>query len=239
MSVDSVEENAVEENAKHTVDAAISKILSFADVARRQGLLAVIPLIDKKALEDRNNIFEYGIAMVCNGFEAEIIEDILQNIRSIKKRSFEQAIIDTLSIIGVLSIQAGHNPNVIIQRLDSRIPEWCRGDLLKHRIAKINMKLVDEEAFPREYLRPEETETEFENLATLNDRQIQELLREVDTDTLVWALKGNEKMKGVFYHNMNNCNIETMEEDIKHIERGKSVDGQRKIVAAAKRLKFL
>jgi flagellar motor component MotA len=127
----------VTETAKDAVDAAIFKIECFSHTARKTGLLSLVPMLDKKKLEDRNNLFEYGIAMVCNEFDAAVIEDILQNIKLVKDATFTEKILDNLYIIGVLSIQAGLNPVILIQKLDSRVPEQCRSERLKKRITEI------------------------------------------------------------------------------------------------------
>jgi flagellar motor component MotA len=127
----------VTETAKDAVDAAIFKIECFSHTARKTGFLSLIPMLDKKKLEDRNNLFEYGIAMVCNGFDREEIEDILRSVRQNKDATFTERILDNLYIIGVLGIQAGLNPVILIQKLDSRVPEQCRSERLKKRITEI------------------------------------------------------------------------------------------------------
>lgn len=227
------------ESAKDAVDRAILKILTFSEISRKQGILAMIPALDKRALEDRNNLFEYGLALVCSGTSSEVIEDILQNIKDVKDPSFTQKILDTLFITGVLNIQAGYNSEIITLLLDSHVPEQCRSDWLKQRVTEINMKSVNEEGLPRVYFHPEKTGTEFEKIATLSDRQVQTLMRDCDTDTLVWAVRGNEKMKGVFYHNMSGRAAEIMEDDFKYIKEGRTIEAQQRILDAAKRLGFI
>jgi flagellar motor switch protein FliG len=229
----------VTETAKDAVDAAIFKIECFSHTAHKNGLLALIPMLNKKNLENRENLFEYGIAMVCNGVDAAEIEDILQNIKLLKDATFTERILDKLYIIGVLGIQAGINPTVLIQKLDSHVPEQCRSENLKKRITGISLQLVAEEGFPRVYLHPEEATTEFEKLATLTNEQIQKIMREVDTETLVWAVRDNEKMKGVFYHNMSGKCAENIESDIKNIQENETLTAQKRIVGVAERLKFI
>jgi flagellar motor switch protein FliG len=229
----------VTETAKDAVDAAIFKIVCFSHTAHETGILSLTPMLDKKKLEDRNNLFEYGIALVCGGLDAEILEDILQNIKQLKDATFTEKILDNLYIIGVLGIQMGMDPALLTQKLDSRVPEQCRSERLKKRITEINLQLVTEEKFPRVYLHPGETITEFEKLATLTDEQIQKIMRNVDTETLVWAVRDNEKMKGVFYHNMSGSCAEMMEINIKDIQDNKTIDAQKYIVTIAERLKFI
>jgi hypothetical protein len=227
------------EIAKKAVDTAISRILSFSDISRNQGLLVVIPYLDKKALKDRNNLFEYGISMVCYGYDAEIIKEILQNIQKLKECDDTQKLIDTLYIIGVLGVQRGDNPMVLVQWLDARIPESHRSDQLKERITEINLCFVNEDKFPRVYLRPEEAATEFEKIAALTDKQIQIIMREVDTDTLVQAVWENERMKNVFYHNMSSRAAEMMEFDIKYDQEARTRSAQNRIIQVARNLAFI
>jgi hypothetical protein len=229
----------ITEITKDAVDAAIYKIECFSLAAHKTGLLSLIPMLDKEKLENRNNLFEYGIAMACNGIDAEIIEDILCSIKLNKDATFTEKILDNLYIIGVLGIQSGLNPIVLRQKLDSRVPEQCRSKILKECITGICLQLVTEEKYPRVYLRPEETITEFEKLATLTNEQIQQVMREVDTETLVWAVRDNDKMRNVFYHNMSSRCAEMMESGIQDIRNNKTMAAQRHIITIAERLKFI
>jgi hypothetical protein len=58
----------------------------------------------------------------------------------------------------------------------------------------------------------------------------------VDTETLVWAVLENEKMKNVFYHNMSNAAVELMENDIKDIQEYKTIKAKKKIVVIDEKL---
>ncbi len=55
----------------------------------------------------------------------------------------------------------------------------------------------------------------FENLMVLSDRELQRMLREVDTENLVLALKGSEEaIRNKFYNNMSRRASEMLREDI-------------------------
>ncbi len=55
----------------------------------------------------------------------------------------------------------------------------------------------------------------FENLLALSDREMQRLLREVETESLVLALKGSEEnMRNKFYNNMSRRAADMLKEDI-------------------------
>ena len=234
-----IDRRSAPEKAKEGVDAAIESIMAFHERARTYGLLSMLPCINKNAVQDRNNLLEYGLALVCMGVDGAEIADILQNIQSHKEASYSQKIIDTLYIVGVLAIQQGTSPSQLIQRLDSRVPEQSRSEALKKRIAEIALSLVDEEEYERVYLHPEEAAAEFEKLASLTDSQVQQLMRDIDSETMAWAVRDNEKIKGVFLHNMSGAAVEGMEADIKDLREGKVLQAQKKIVAAAQRHKFI
>jgi flagellar motor switch protein FliG len=103
----------------------------------------------------------------------------------------------------------------------------------------MSLHFINEEEFPRIYLHPEETATEFEKIATLTDRQIQIIMREVDTDTLVQAVWKNEQMKSVFYHNMSGRAAEMMEFDIEYDQETRTKSAQKKIIRIAERMGFI
>lgn len=55
----------------------------------------------------------------------------------------------------------------------------------------------------------------FENLMSLSDREMQRMLREIETESLVLALKGSEEsMRNKFYNNMSRRAAEMLKEDI-------------------------
>lgn len=80
----------------------------------------------------------------------------------------------------------------------------------------------------------------FENLADLDDRSIQTLLREVSSDSLLLAMKGSdETMKEKFFKNMSKRAAEMLRDDLaaKGPVRLSEVEGaQKEILAIARRL---
>jgi flagellar motor switch protein FliG len=64
-------------------------------------------------------------------------------------------------------------------------------------------------------------------------------LREIDTDTLVRAVRDNERMKNVFYHNMNSRTAEMMEFDVKYNQENEIKSAQNKIIRTAEKLGFI
>jgi len=129
-----IDRRSIPEISKETVEKTIRKILVFSENARKEGLLALEDSVDKDLLQDRNNLFEYGISFVIDGTDYTLIEKILRNIQSLKEQSYTQKIIDNICIEGVLAIQRGDHPNYILRLLDSLVPEQSRSDWLKNEI---------------------------------------------------------------------------------------------------------
>jgi flagellar motor component MotA len=91
--------------------------LEYAQIARREGLLALDDYLDS-AKADERDIFEYGIRFVIDGVKRELIEKILSNI--ISQEPDEQ--MKTLKIIqkeAALMIQEGMNPRMVYAVLNS------------------------------------------------------------------------------------------------------------------------
>lgn len=80
----------------------------------------------------------------------------------------------------------------------------------------------------------------FDNLAAIDDRGLQSLLREVETETLITALKGaDESLREKFFGNMSKRAAETLREDLdaKGPVRLSDVEAaQKDIVATARRM---
>lgn len=80
----------------------------------------------------------------------------------------------------------------------------------------------------------------FEDIAKLDDRSIQVILRSIDHETLRLALKGaDDQIKGLLYRNMSQRSVETMMEDLEIMEapRIKELEtAQQRVANIARRL---
>jgi len=123
---------------KETIDGVIKRIISFSEKARREGLLSLEGELDKTVLQFRQNLFEYGMRFVIDGTDTKLIKKILRNIKKHKTPQESQKVIDNLCIAGVLGIQRGDNPQILLVLLDSIVPENARSNWLKEEVNKIN-----------------------------------------------------------------------------------------------------
>jgi flagellar motor component MotA len=95
----------------------VQRAMHCSEKARREGLLSLEEeLCNEKA--DGRDIFEYGLRFVIDGFDSEIIRDILSNIISQEKDEQKQTL-KNIQQEAVLSIQAGDNPRILYAKLNS------------------------------------------------------------------------------------------------------------------------
>jgi flagellar motor component MotA len=93
------------------------RALKYSEKARREGLLSLEDDLDQAKINARD-IFEYGMRLVIDGVDYELIEEILANI--IKQEKDEDIIIlKTIQKDAVLTIQAGTNPRLLCALLNS------------------------------------------------------------------------------------------------------------------------
>ena len=96
------------------------EILRYSNVARKEGLISLEEVaIDKELIQ-----------MVVNGCDPEVVKRVIL----LKYFSSEQTVIEKIknimSIHGLLSIQAGENPRIILQMLANMIPSDVRDQAL-------------------------------------------------------------------------------------------------------------
>jgi flagellar motor component MotA len=95
----------------------LKRALTFANKARREGLLALEEEIDEVKANERD-IFEYGLQFVIMGLDCEIIDKILCNIIAQEKDDYMR-ILKNIQKAAVLSIQEGTNPRIMYAILNS------------------------------------------------------------------------------------------------------------------------
>jgi flagellar motor component MotA len=95
----------------------MKRTLHYSEIARREGLLALEDFIDSDKVRNRD-IFYYGMRLVIDGTEAELVNKILSNI--IKQEKDEQTVLlKTMQKEAVLGIQDGMNTRVLYYLLNS------------------------------------------------------------------------------------------------------------------------
>ena len=173
-------------------------------------------------------------ANVLEGLSPELQSDIIKRMATLKSvpHEFIADIAKTLEkeiiVSGVSNLQPGgitlvadimnkmnrSTENAIMKSLDDNVPEIA---------AEIRKKMFT-----------------FEDILKLDDRSIQELLREVSTEDLGRALKVvDEEMRGVIFKNMSKRGAEMLKEDIEMmppIRLSEIEKSQRIIIDATKKL---
>jgi flagellar motor switch protein FliG len=173
-------------------------------------------------------------ANVLEGLSPELQSDIIRRMATLKSvpHEFIADIAKTLEkeiiVGGVSNLQPGgitlvadimnkmnrSNENAIMKSLDDNVPEIA---------AEIRKKMFT-----------------FEDILKLDDRSIQELLREVSTEDLGRALKVvDEEMRGLIFKNMSKRGAEMLKEDIEMmppIRLSEIEKSQRIIIDATKKL---
>ena len=95
----------------------MKRAIEYSEKARREGLLALEDLIDCEKARNRD-IFEYGLQLVTDGVDSEIIGKILSNL--IRQEKDENAVLlKTLQKEALLAIQCGEYTIRIYQLLNS------------------------------------------------------------------------------------------------------------------------
>jgi flagellar motor component MotA len=95
----------------------LKRALTFAELARNEGLLALEGHIDHKKVYQRD-IFEYGMRFTIDGTDRSIIDKILSNIIKQEKNEMK-ALLKTIQKEAVLLIQVGYNPRIVATHLNS------------------------------------------------------------------------------------------------------------------------
>jgi flagellar motor component MotA len=113
--------------------ATITQLLHASEVSRREGLLALEETIhDQKKWEDRD-LYTVGMTFVIDGTDGNIIEKWFETVihSSYRDDDYFELIIANIIKTGVLGIQEGSNPRVLLQMMDALIPQQYRTDLFK------------------------------------------------------------------------------------------------------------
>lgn len=106
------------------------EILRYSNVARKEGLISLEEVAIEKEKDPEGGFDKELIQMVVNGCDPEVVKRVIL----LKYFSSEQTVIEKIknimSIYGLLSIQAGENPRIILQMLANMIPSDVRDQAL-------------------------------------------------------------------------------------------------------------
>ena len=210
--------------------AFIKKALPLAEKSRREGLLSLTA--DPEKISERD-IFEYGLNFAIDGTDAAYIEKILGNIIAQEKDEYTR-IYKTMQKEAVMGIQQGLAPQMLYYILNSLSPISLKEDEAYKSMNADKAKTRDE-AFDKELavmlkaldeqlgIEPRneaDNKDEFtsDDIIRLDDRAIQYILRNVDSNVLAVALKtASLAIQGKFFKNMSHNSAIMLKEEIDYI----------------------
>lgn len=182
--------NEFTEEDRERCGDTVNKVLYLADLARKEGLLALESAID----ENDNFFLKLAVNLIVDGTYPELVEKVLNNfILSGNYNSYEKL---SACIItnGVLDIQAGENPMVIHLKIASMLGERHCSEYINNAVLKTNQKERYQSALSK--LEADKTETlkeseQFEALfLEMSDKSIQRILRNITNEDCVLAFSG-------------------------------------------------
>jgi len=104
---------------KESAIPTIQKIINFAYLARREGVLA----LEAETDEEENYFLKTGLMLIVDGTDPDLVRAILERLLLADEHTDAELLIRLLSIEGVLSIQQGENPYIILIKLGAMLGE--------------------------------------------------------------------------------------------------------------------
>ena len=103
------------------IESAIVRAVAFGKAARREGLLTLEEMLVLKDGFYRDDLFEYGMRLVIDGTDGELIDDLMSNIIKTESESDTQSTrtLKEIQKAACLAIQRGENPRILALRLTS------------------------------------------------------------------------------------------------------------------------
>jgi flagellar motor component MotA len=119
--------------------ALVARSLSLVEKATNEGLLSLEEMIDEEKFIQRD-IFEYGLRLVVDGLDYEIIERILTNIVGLEPDK-DKKLLKTIQKEAVLGICAGTNQRTLLMTLNSFVNIDVEDTMRKYyEIEKLEME---------------------------------------------------------------------------------------------------
>lgn len=193
-----LEGSSEEKEAK--VIEAYDLIIEFANVARREGFLALEECAEKLDTNDKSiELFSELLMLLVDGTEPKILAEIGINKMISNDLPSYDGLLNLLFFQGSRMLQAGENPCLIENYLKSMMPDSCRKMLEKREHKKeLSMSLERQEDSIRR-LCEDNKEPDNEDYGIINqtaltfmgisDRSMARLLREIDNTCIALAMK--------------------------------------------------
>jgi len=107
----------------------IKRALELSEKARREGLLALEEYLDIDGIA-RRNVFEYGLPLIIDGWDAVVIKKILDNLIALETDPVRKNIAQAKQE-AILSIAAGDNTRVLLIKLCAYFGEEFEKEMMK------------------------------------------------------------------------------------------------------------
>ena len=196
--------------------ALVTEIVSMANKAKRNGLLSLV----HEAEETPHFLLRKGLQLVLEGVSPEIVKKTLQYYILAGKYSGKALLERCLIMEGVTAIQNGINPTVIKELLLSLFGEdastdyeFENGDHRGNRLNAFYKKIEKDRATTPLGAKLGHT------IMQLNDRSIQQCLKEISTVDLARAVKGIEgKAQIKVFKNLPKRSAAILQETVEHLD---------------------
>ena len=196
--------------------ALIAQIVSMANKAKRNGLLSLV----QDAEEASNFLLRKGLQLVLEGVQPHLVKTTLEYYILSGSYTGKDLLERCIIMEGILAIQNGVNPQIIQELLVSLFGEEDQatyeaqfGDGKKNRLeAFFNKIKKDRAATPL-------SANLGHTIMQLDDRSIQQCLKEVSTVDLARALKGIDgKAQIKVFKNLPKRSAAILQETVEHLD---------------------
>lgn len=202
-----VRETTHEENRGELYFKTVNYIRIAADMARREGLLAIDPDPEYGMINQfipADDSFLHILSLIVNGTDAAFIMDIVLTRYYADDLKGTEAILALMRLVGGLAIQAGDNQMILCEKLESMIPRkfFAEYNAIKTREDAKNAKTQAEKLeetmqklCERDTIYLEENRMNLAGvlcdrmLEQITNQDMSRILREVDNVDLTFALK--------------------------------------------------
>lgn len=186
------------------VICAYERALSFTEIARREGLLALEEASEELYTTDSTEFFlRQQVLLIVDGTDPQLVAQIGMNRIVSNGYSSYEGLIVLMYYKAASMIQCGEHPYVMQAFLLSMLPAFIQQALQERKEENVPSKVSAKEEKGKKLISDlckEEKEIDDKDLSVINqtsltiralsDRELQRLLREIENNSLTLAMKG-------------------------------------------------
>lgn len=220
---------------------SIKIIADLANKSRRNGILA----LEGEMRKSNDFIIKKGIQFITDGVDPEYVKEVLETYITADNIKGKELLKRIIAIEGILCIQKGMNPTLIIEKLVAYLGTSCCNKIEeyfeigetaeKNKIKRYLEEIKNAAPMSKATVLLEDT------LSKLDDRSIQRILREFEIMDLVKAMKGaSGKIQTCILRNMSKKSevaVIDMLSRGKVLEENEIAECQKKILDIIEKLK--